>query len=99
MELNAAFGEALKRIRNFQKKTQEDFSDVSSRTYMSTLERGLKSPTIEKVDAISAVLDIHPLTLLVATYLVQEQLDVSILMTQIHEELGVMGWQDRSPAE
>lgn len=99
MELNAAFGEALKRIRNFQEKTQEDFSDVSSRTYMSTLERGLKSPTIEKVDAISAALEIHPLTLLAATYLVQEQLDVSILIAQVQEELRVMGWQDRSPPE
>ncbi|WP_201192450.1 helix-turn-helix domain-containing protein [Pseudomonas fluorescens] len=94
MELNAAFGEALKRIRSHQKKTQEDFSVVSSRTYMSTLERGLKSPTIEKMDAISAVLEVHPLTLLAATYLVQEQLEVSALVGRLSDELISLGWRD-----
>ncbi len=33
---------------------------VSSRTYLSTLERGGKSPTIEKLDAIAKRMDIHP---------------------------------------
>ena len=35
---------------------------------MSTLERGLKSPTLSKIDQIAAVLGIHPLTLLVLSY-------------------------------
>lgn len=70
---------------------------MSSRTYMSTLERGLKSPTIEKVDAISAAMDVHPLTLLAAAYLIQGQIDVSVLLAQIQDELCSMGWQDRSP--
>ncbi len=49
MELKQAFGQALKQLRMSQGLTQEDFSDVSSRTYLSTLERGLKSPTIDKL--------------------------------------------------
>lgn len=66
--INEAFGKALKLIRDYKEFTQEDFSDVSSRTYISTLERGLKSPTIEKIEAISELLDIHPLSLLTLAY-------------------------------
>jgi transcriptional regulator with XRE-family HTH domain len=39
-----------------------------SRTYVSALERGLKSPTLPKVDALSGVLGLHPLTLLALSY-------------------------------
>ena len=48
--------------------TQEDFDEVSSRVYVSALERGIKQPTLAKVDALSAVLEVHPLTLLVLSY-------------------------------
>jgi len=43
---------------------------VSSRTYLSSLERALKSPTIDKLEEISGVLNVSPATLLlVATAL------------------------------
>ena len=48
--------------------SQEIFDEVSSRTYVSALERGLKSPTLPKVDALSGVLGLHPLTLLALSY-------------------------------
>ncbi|QJD60010.1 helix-turn-helix transcriptional regulator [Pseudomonas sp. gcc21] len=69
MELKHAFAAALRDIRNSRKLTQEDFSSVSSRTYLSTLERGMKSPTLEKIDALSSVIGVHPLTLLTRCYL------------------------------
>lgn len=64
----AAFARALKRLRKGRGLTQEDFSDVSSRTYVSTLERGLKSPTLEKINALSETLGCHPLVLLTLAY-------------------------------
>lgn len=48
---------------------QEAFRELSSRTYVSTMERGLKNPTLNKVDELSSVIGIHPLTLLALTYL------------------------------
>lgn len=88
MELKQAFGAALKQLRSDRKLSQEDFSDVSSRTYLSTLERGLKSPTIEKVDELASVLDIHPLTLLVSCYLLQENsISLDQLFSRIRTEL------------
>ncbi len=72
MELKQAFGKALRAYRTSKRITQEDFSQVSSRTYLSTLERGLKSPTLEKIEALAAVLGIHPLSLLASTYILAE---------------------------
>lgn len=48
---------------------QESFDQVSSRTYISALERGLKQPTVAKVDELAQVLGVHPLTLLALSYL------------------------------
>ncbi|WP_282875960.1 helix-turn-helix domain-containing protein [Pseudomonas peli] len=73
MEGKLAFGEALRRARKGKKISQEAFSDISSRTYLSTLERGLKSPTLEKIEAIASVLELHPLTLLTSYYLIKDQ--------------------------
>ena len=69
MELKQAFGMALKSQRMRKGLTQEDFSVVSSRTFLSSLERGLKGPTLEKVNDLATVIGVHPLTLLVACYL------------------------------
>lgn len=56
MTSRAAFAKALIQARAYQGLTQEDFSDVSSRTYISALERGLKSPTLEKLDELAETL-------------------------------------------
>jgi len=63
-----SFPAALKMVRKARGLSQEAFSDVSSRTYMSSLERGLKSPTLSKVAELCEVMDVHPLTLLTLAY-------------------------------
>lgn len=68
MDFRDGLAQALQSIRKAQGLTQEDFADVSSRTYLSALERGLKSPTLEKINQISTVLGIHPLYLLSVAY-------------------------------
>lgn len=60
--------QALRLIRNARGLTQEDFGVVSSRTYMSGIERGIKNPTLKKVDEIASVMEVHPLTLLTLAY-------------------------------
>jgi len=68
MNIRKAFAKALKETRKARGLTQEDFSEVSSRTYMSSLERALKSPTLDKVDELASVLNVHPVTLLMMSY-------------------------------
>lgn len=94
MELKTAFGLALKQVRNRQQLTQEDFSETSSRTYLSTLERGIKSPTLEKVEQLSKVLEVHPLSVMVMAYLYKEDdQDLSSLLNLIENEVNAL--QDR----
>lgn len=78
-------------VRNSRNLTQEDFSTVSSRTYLSSLERGLKSPTLEKINQLAGTLDVHPLTILVATYVARDaNLDIEGLFQTIKDELAGM---------
>ena len=69
MTVTQAFSKSLKAARKAKGLTQEDFALISSRTYLSTLERGLKNPTIEKVHVLAERMGIHPLTLLTLTYM------------------------------
>ncbi|WP_455885240.1 helix-turn-helix domain-containing protein [Pseudomonas spelaei] len=92
MELNIAFGQVLRNIRKQRGLTQEDFSDVSSRTYLSTLERGLKCPTIDKITQLAEVLGVHPATLITAAFLAQERAVARReLLQQIDTELEELG--------
>lgn len=79
--------DALRRIRKARGLSQEAFSDVSSRTYLSSLERGLKSPTLNKIEDICAVLDVHPLTLLTLTYATGDIQRARELMLQVEQEV------------
>lgn len=63
------FGRALRATRKAKGMPQELFDQVSSRTYISALERGLKQPTLSKVDELATVMGVHPLTLLALSYL------------------------------
>jgi transcriptional regulator with XRE-family HTH domain len=63
------FGVGLQRARKSRELTQEDFSVVSSRTYLSSLERGIKAPTITKIDEIATAIGVHPLSLIAYAYL------------------------------
>jgi transcriptional regulator with XRE-family HTH domain len=89
MDVKEAFAGALKQARKNKGLTQEDFSDVSSRTYVSTLERGLKAPTIDKVEDLTSVMGIHPLTLLTLTYMIERnELDSAELLGLVTKELS-----------
>ena len=69
MALLKRFGIGLQKARKSRNLTQEDFSVVSSRTYLSSLERGIKAPTITKIDEIASVIGIHPLSLVAYAYI------------------------------
>ncbi len=63
-----SFPAALRAVRRARGLSQEAFSDVSSRTYISSLERGLKSPTLNKLNELCQVMGVHPFTLLALAY-------------------------------
>nr|WP_267460167.1 XRE family transcriptional regulator [Xanthomonas euvesicatoria] len=67
--------------------SQEAFSDVSSRTYMSTLERDLKSPTLHKLAELCEVMEIHPLALLTLAYAGDSPHKADELLARVRREL------------
>nr|WP_284041427.1 helix-turn-helix transcriptional regulator [Halomonas olivaria] len=81
---------ALKTVRKARGLSQEAFSDVSSRTYMSTLERDLKSPTLSKLAELCEVMEVHPLTLLTLAYTENDQHKTSQLLDQVQRELDAI---------
>jgi len=84
-----AFGKALQYARKSKGVAQEQFDVVSSRTYVSSLERGLKSPTLKKVDDLAKVLQLHPLTLLALAYVKPDgPQDLAALLSQVTSELN-----------
>lgn len=87
MESRQAFGQVLRMARKRKAISQETFSEVSSRTYISGLERGLKNPTLEKIDQISTQIGVHPLTLLAATFALRDGTPLEALLGKISKEL------------
>ena len=104
MELKSAVGTVLRWLRVKQGQTQEDFSTLSSRTYISTLERGLYAPTIEKLDDIAAVLGMPLITLMVGSYALKNNRSVAKVLEDVIGEIerlevaeGVSKLRERRP--
>ena len=78
---------AIRTVRKARGLSQEAFSDVSSRTYMSSLERDLKSPTMHKLTELCEVMDVHPLTLLTLAYAGDSTDKTDELLARVRQEL------------
>jgi transcriptional regulator with XRE-family HTH domain len=88
MDIRQAFAKSLRQVRRAQGLTQEDFDLVSSRIYLSLLERGKRSPTLDKIDALCETMGVHPLTLLTVTYLqLKRRKDVDKLLEEVRREV------------
>lgn len=87
MDVRQALASTLRTIRKARALTQEDFSNVSSRTYLSSLERGLKSPTMDKMQALAEVLEVHPLTIMALTFITAEDSSADELLARVRLEL------------
>ncbi|HHK0531409.1 TPA: helix-turn-helix domain-containing protein [Pseudomonas aeruginosa] len=72
METKKPFGQALRLARLKKGLLQENFEAVSSRQTISFLERGGSSVTLQKLDHLCSVLDVHPATMVALTYMLAE---------------------------
>jgi transcriptional regulator with XRE-family HTH domain len=90
MSLRKGLASALRQIRTSRNLTQEDFAEVSSRTYLSSLERAMKSPTLDKVEELCSVLEVHPITLLALAYCHSEKIDLENLYATVSSEMRII---------
>jgi transcriptional regulator with XRE-family HTH domain len=89
---------AIRTVRKARGLSQEAFSDVSSRTYMSSLERDQKSPTLHKLTQLCVVMDVHPLTLLTLAYAGDNTRKAEQLLAQVRQELDAVLERDAPKA-
>ncbi|MDX8334922.1 helix-turn-helix domain-containing protein [Candidatus Cetobacterium colombiensis] len=61
MNIKIKFGKRLKEIRNQKKITQEKLSELANidRSYISDIERGIKSVSLEKMDQLAKALEVN----------------------------------------
>jgi len=92
MEFQKALGLAIRDVRVSRELSQEFFSDISSRTYMSVLEHGRKQPTVSKVNDLARAMGVHPLTILTLAYLKADEIStVNELQHIVEGELLTIG--------
>lgn len=92
MDLRRGLARSLRLVRKAKGIAQDHLSDVSGRTYLSEIERGIKNPTIEKIDALARAMNVHPLTVLALAYLPQlREQDLDVLQDRVSKEvLGLL---------
>ncbi|MBR7521582.1 MULTISPECIES: helix-turn-helix domain-containing protein [Pseudomonas] len=67
MTLKSSFAVVLRALRSKRNITQRDFADTTSRTYLSKLESGKSSITLDKLEQLSKRLELSPLALIALT--------------------------------
>ena len=87
MERKLAFGSALKEVRVRKGIAQEQLG--ASQSFVSTIERGIRSPTIEKMEEFAERLGVNPATLMLLMQVGQEG-DVDELLAKIRDEIRAL---------
>lgn len=88
MSLKTAFAAVLKNVRATRGLSQKNLAEVSSRTYISKLERAQCSPTLEMITTLSEPLSLSPLTLVALTLGSADELSANSLVRRLENELA-----------
>lgn len=88
MTLKASFASVLRALRSKRNITQREFADTTSRTYLSKLELGKSSITLDKLEQVSERLGLSPLTLLTLTLSEDTAQPVTDLISILRSQLA-----------
>lgn len=88
MSVKTAIATVLKAMRRARGLSQNNLAEVSSRTYVSKLERAQSSPTLEMMTTLSAPLNVSPLTLVAITIGVESRQPISSLIKLVEDEIA-----------
>jgi len=98
MTLKTSFASVLRALRSKRNISQRDFADTTSRTYLSKLELGKSSITLDKLAQLSQRLQLSPLTLLTLTLAENTGQPVNALMSNLQAELVSLQHGDGLPS-
>ena len=88
MSIKTAVATVLKALRRARGLSQKDLAEVSSRTYVSKLERAQSSPTLEMMATLSTPLGVSPLTLVAITIGTDTGQPIRSLMRRLEAEVA-----------
>lgn len=87
MSLKTGFATVLKAMRVSRGLTHKHMAEASSRGYMSKLEQGRSSPTVDKLTAISDTLGLSPLTLVTLTLSLESGQSIDALVHRLKADI------------
>jgi transcriptional regulator with XRE-family HTH domain len=87
MSVKNAIAVVLKTMRKARGLSQKNLAEVSSRTYISKLERGQNSPTLEMLSTLSAPLGLSPLGLVALTLARETGQPIRSLISHVESEI------------
>lgn len=87
MTLKSSFANVLRAMRGMRNITQREFADTTSRTYLSKLEAGRSSITLDKLEQLSERLNLSPLVILTLTLSEHTGQSVNELIATLRDEI------------
>lgn len=90
MSLKSSFAVVLRALRSKRNISQRDFADTTIRTYLSKLEAGRSSVTLDKLEQLSERLGLTPLALLALTVSEDTGEPASLLVAKLGEEIRIL---------
>jgi transcriptional regulator with XRE-family HTH domain len=97
MTLKSSFANMLRVLRSQRNITQRGFADTTSRTYLSKLETGRSSLTLDKLEQLSERLEVSPLTLVAWTLSEDTGQTANELLVRTRNEIRALESHGRIP--
>ncbi|GLO16755.1 MULTISPECIES: helix-turn-helix domain-containing protein [Pseudomonas] len=97
MTLKSSFANVLRVLRSQRNITQRGFADTTSRTYLSKLETGRSSLTLDKLEQLSERLEVSPLTLVALTLSEDTGQTANELLVRTRNEIRALESHGRIP--
>jgi transcriptional regulator with XRE-family HTH domain len=89
MSLRKAYGSALKFLRMHRESTQDALGQAADRSYISRLETGERSVTIDVSQDIAKALGVDPLSLLVLVYAAERRQTPKQVVSDLLDNLTI----------
>lgn len=92
MSLRISYASALRFLRMHRESSQQSLGNAADRSYISRLEAGTRSVTIDVSQNIAEALEVDPLTLLVLAYAAERGLTPQQVLDIVASDLNENGF-------
>ena len=83
-------GRALRMARRASGVSQDDLSVVSSRSFVSSVERGIKSPTIEKLSVMARAMGLRAASVLIVATVLESSRQPDEVLQELADETAAI---------